>query len=248
MASHGDLMADKFDHTILIVDDEEQIGKALGRLMKQIGAKYVYMDSGQAGLDRIKSCSTPFSLIISDQRMPGMEGSRFLEKAKKITPNTIRYLLTGYADVDAVTQAVNKGSIHRYISKPWSNDAFIETVKAGLEQYELIIENDRLFKLAKAQNTKLFTLNTDLKKSSVVHQRAIIQRDKEIEQLKKRLEIGFENRNYINEIEALLKENNLLEKEKLNTLYAAIMAELFEQFQDIATRNGFEMPDTIPGG
>jgi len=248
MASHGDLMADKFDHTILIVDDEEQIGKALGRLMKQIGAKYVYMDSGQAGLDRIKSSSTPFSLIISDQRMPGMEGSQFLEKAKKITPNTIRYLLTGYADADAVTQAVNKGSIHRYISKPWSNDAFIETVKAGLEQYELIIENDRLFKLAKAQNTKLFTLNTDLKKSSVVHQRAIIQRDKEIEQLKKRLEVGFENRNYINEIEALLKENNLLEKEKLNTLYAAIMAELFEQFQDIATRNGFEMPDTIPGG
>jgi response regulator RpfG family c-di-GMP phosphodiesterase len=248
MAPHGGLMADKFDHTVLIVDDEEQIGKVLGRLMKQIGAKYVYMDSGQAGLDRIKSSSTPFSLIISDQRMPGMEGSEFLEKAKKITPNTIRYLLTGYADVDAVTQAVNKGSIHRYISKPWSNDAFIETVKAGLEQYELIIENDRLFKLAKAQNTKLFTLNTDLKKSSVVHQRAIIQRDKEIEQLKKRLEIGFENRNYINEIEALLKENNLLEKEKLNTLYAAIMAELFEQFQDIATRNGFEMPDTISGG
>jgi len=241
-------MADKFDHTILIVDDEEQIGKALGRLMKQIGAKYVYMNSGQAGLDRIKSASTPFSLIISDQRMPGMEGAQFLEKAKKITPNTIRFLLTGYADVDAVTQAVNEGSIHRYISKPWNNNALIETVKAGLEQYELIIENDRLFKLAKAQNAKLFTLNTDLKKSSIVHQKAIIQRDKEIQQLENRLELGFENRNYINEIETLLKENNLLEKEKLNTLYAAIMAELFEQFQDIATRNGFEMPDNIPGG
>ncbi len=241
-------MAYKFDHTILIVDDEEQVGKALGRLMKQIGAEYVYRDSGQAGLDKIKSSSTPFSLIISDQRMPGMEGVEFLEKAKKITPNTIRFLLTGYADVDAVTRAVNKGAIHRYIAKPWTNDAFIETVKSGLEQYELIIENDRLFKLAKAQNAKLFTLNTDLKKSSVVHQRAIIQRDKEIEQLKSRLEIGFENRNYINEIEALLKENNLLEKEKLNTLYTAIMAELFEQFQEIATRNGFEMPDNIPEG
>ena len=240
-------MAGKFDHTILIVDDEEQVGKALGRLMKQIGARYVYMDSGQAGLDRIRSAATPFSLIISDQRMPGMEGDEFLEKAKKITPNTIRFLLTGYADVDAVTKAVNKGSIHRYMTKPWNKDACIETIKAGLEQYELIIENERLFKLAKAQNAKLFALNTDLKKSSVVHQRAIIQRDKEVEQLKKRLEIGFENRNYINEIEALLKENNLLEKEKLNTLYAAIMAELFEQFQDIATRNGFEMPDNIPG-
>jgi len=109
------------------------------------------------------------------------------------------------------------------------------------------MENDRLFKLAKAQNTKLFTLNTDLKKSSIVHQKAIIQRDKEIEQLKKRLETGFENRNYINEIETLLTESNLMEKEKLNTLYAAIMSELFEQFQEIATRNGFEMPDHLPG-
>ena len=240
-------MAVKFDHTILIVDDEEQVGRALGRLMKQIGAKYVYMNSGQAGLDRIKSASTPFSLIISDQRMPGMEGAEFLATAKKLTPNTIRFLLTGYADVDAVTRAVNKGSIHRYIAKPWNKDVFIETVKAGLEQYELVMENDRLFKLAKAQNTKLFTLNTDLKKSSLVHQRAIGQRDKEIEHLKKSLELGFENRNYINEIEVLLRESNLMEKEKLNTLYAAITTELFEQFQDIATRNGFEMPDNMPG-
>ncbi|MBU0971972.1 MAG: response regulator [Proteobacteria bacterium] len=241
-------MTDKFDHTILIVDDEEQVAKSLGRLMKQMGVKYVYMASGQAGIDRIKSASTPFSLIISDQRMPEMEGSEFLAIAKKITPNTIRFLLTGYADVDAVTRAVNKGAIHRYITKPWNNNSLIETVKAGLEQYELVMENDRLFKLAKAQNAKLFTLNTDLKKSSVVHQRAIVQRDKEIEQLKKRLETGFQNRNYINEIEILLRENDLLGTDKLNTLHAAIIAELFEQFQDIATRNGFEMPDNIPGG
>lgn len=75
-----------------------------------------------------------------------------------------------------------------------------------------------------------------------------MSRDKEIAELKKRLDMGFENRNYINEIEALLKERDLLENEKLNTLYAATIAELFEQFQDIATRNGFEMPNTIPGG
>ena len=240
-------MIEKFDHTILIVDDEQQLGKALGRMMKQINVKYVYMESGQEGLERIKTASKPFSLIISDQRMPGMEGSEFLEKAKELTPNTIRFLLTGYADVDAVTRAVNKGSIHRYLSKPWNNKELIETVKAGLEQYELIMENDRLFKLAKAQNTKLYALNTELQKSSAVHKKAILQRDKDLTELKKRLEKGFENRNYINEIEAILKENNMLEKEKIDLIYTAAMAELFEQFQDIATRNGFEMPDNIPG-
>ncbi|MCG8615568.1 MAG: response regulator [Desulfobacterales bacterium] len=240
-------MAEKLDHIVLIVDDEEQVGRAVGRIMKQLRVKYVYMDSGQAALDRIKTASSPFSLIISDQRMPGMTGAQFLEKAKEAAPDTLRFLLTGYADVDAVTAAVNKGSIHRYIAKPWNNKEFIETVKAGLEQYELIVENDRLFKLAKAQNTKLYTLNKELKKSTAVHHKAISQRDKEIANLKKKLEIGFENRNYINEIEVMLKEHDMLEQEQINTLYAAIVAELFEQFQDIATRNGFEMPTQIPG-
>ncbi len=240
-------MPEQFDHTVLIVDDEEQIGKALGRLMKGIGAKYVYMPSGQEALDWMKKAEKPFSLILSDQRMPGMVGSVFLEKAKEISPDTIRYLITGYADVDAVTDAVNKGSIHRYISKPWDNKILAETVKAGLEQHELIMENHRLFALAKEQNAKLYTLNTDLKKSAAVHQKAILQKEKQISELKERLEKGFENRNYINEIEALLKKKNMIEQSKLNSLYAAIIAELYEQFQEIAVRNGFEMPQTVPG-
>ncbi len=241
-------MADKFDHTVLIVDDEEKIGRALGRLMKGIGAKYVYLDSGREALERLKSAEKPFSLILSDQRMPVMEGSVFLEKAKEIAPDTIRYLITGYADVDAVTDAVNKGSIHRYITKPWDNRVLAETVKSGLEQHEMIMENHRLFALAKEQNAKLYTLNKDLKKSAAVHKKAILQKDNQIKELNARLEKGFENRNYVNEMETLLKENQMIDQEKLNSLYVAIIAELYEQFQDIATRNGFEMPENIPGG
>lgn len=240
-------MADKFDHTVLIVDDEEQIGRSLGRIMKKIGAKYVYLDSGQAALDRMKSMEQPFSLILSDQRMPHMLGSEFLEKAKELSPNTIRYLITGYADVDAVTDAVNKGAIHRYIAKPWDNKVLADTVKAGLEQHEMIMENQRLFDLAKAQNAKLYSLNKELKKSAAVHQKAIIQKDKQIGELNARLERGFENRNYINEIETILKEKEMIAQDKLDSLYVAIVAELYEQFQDIATRNGFEMPEKIPG-
>ena len=240
-------MGSKFDHTVLIVDDEEQVGRALGRLMKNIGSKYVYMESGAKALERIKTASKPFSLILSDQRMPEMEGSVFLEKAKEIAPDTIRFLITGYADVEAVTDAVNKGSIHRYIGKPWDNKILSETVKAGLEQHEMIMENHKLFALAKEQNTKLYTLNKDLKKSAAVHKKAIVQKNKQLEELNARLKKGFENRNYINEMEDLLKENNMLDQGKLNSLYMAIIEELYEQFQDIATRNGFEMPESVPG-
>ncbi len=240
-------MAKKFDHTVLIVDDEEKVGRSLGRIMKGIKAKYVYMESGQAALDWMKSSEKPFSLILSDQRMPNMEGSVFLAKAKEIAPDTIRYLITGYADVDAVTDAVNKGSIHRYIAKPWDNKVLAETVKSGLQQYELIMENHRLFALAKEQNAKLYTVNTDLKKSAAVHKKAIVQKDKQIKELNARLSKGFENRDYINEIEALLKEQQMVSEDKLNMLYVALISELYEQFQDIATRNGFEMPENIPG-
>jgi len=179
--------------------------------------------------------------------MPGMPGSVFLEKAKEISPDTIRFLITRYTDVDAVTEAVNKGSIHRDISKPWDNKVLAETVKAGLEQHELIMENHRLFTLAKEQNAKLYALNTDLKKSAAVHQKALLEKEKQVAQLNVRLEKGFENRNYINEIETLLKQKEMMEEGKLNSLYAAIIAELFEQFQEIATRNGFEMPESMPG-
>ena len=241
-------MAEKFDHTVLIVDDEEQVGRALGRLMKGIGAKYVYLDSGIEALDRLKTASKPFSLILSDQRMPKMLGSVFLEKAKEVSPDTIRFLITGYADVDAVTDAVNKGSIHRYIAKPWDNKLLAETVKTGLEQHELIMENHKLFALAKEQNTKLYTVNMEFKKSAAVHKKAIVQKDKQISELNTKLEKGFENRNYINEMQALLKDKQMLDEGKLNSFYVAIIAELYEQFQDIATRNGFEMPENIPGG
>ena len=235
-------MVEKFDHTVLVVDDEEQVGKSLGRFLKSIGVKYVYMESGKLGLERMQTASKPFSLIISDQRMPEMTGSQFLEKAKEISPDTIRFLLTGYSDMDAITDAVNKGSIQKYVTKPWDNKTFETMIKSGLNQFELAMENDRLFKLAKDQNSKLYQLNTDLKDSSVTHEKTIEQLNSQIDELNRRMDKGFENRDYVNEIEALLNKKKMLDQEKLNFLYSALLSELYEQFQDIATRNGFEMP------
>ncbi len=238
-------MVEKFDHTVLVVDDEEQVGKSLGRFLKSIGVKYVYMESGKLGIERMQTASKPFSLIISDQRMPGMTGSEFLSRAKDVSPDTIRFLLTGYSDMDAITEAVNKGSIHKYITKPWDNKDFEIKIKSGLNQFELAMENDRLFKLAKDQNSKLYQLNSDLKNSSAIHKKALVKINSTIDKLKKMHDKGFENRDYVSEIEAVLKKYKMLEKKKLNSLYCALLSELYEQFQDIATRNGFEMPKEV---
>ena len=240
-------MSDTIDHTILIVDDEEKIGKSLGRLLRTIKIKYVYLDSGQSALERLKSTSTPFSLILSDQRMPGMTGAEFLEKAREIAPDTIRFLITGYADIDAVTDAVNKGAIHRYIAKPWDNDELLATVRYGLEQYALIMENHRLFQLAKSQNTQLYNLNISLKENTEKHKKMIIKLDQEIESLNNALNQESATPDIIDDIQAVLKEKKLFTEKGINTLYQAVINELYEQFQEIAVRNGFEMPDEISG-
>lgn len=239
-------MADRFDHTVLIVDDDAQVGKALCLVINRIHARPVYAASGRAALDAIKTASRPFSLILSDQRMPEMEGSVLLENVKLISPDTTRFLITGHSDTDAVTDAVNKGSIHRYITKPWDKAELIETVKAGLEQHELVVENHKLFALAKQQNAKLYRLNTRLKKSITSHKKALTLKDNQIGELKTRLKKDANSGHYLDEIKSFLKHERLDSREKLELFYAAILAELHEEFCNIAIRNGFEMPKDFP--
>jgi len=186
-------MALKYNHTLLLVDDEESITKSLQRLFRKEGYKIHTAASGQEGLEILKNAEKPFSLIISDQRMPGMTGAQFFEKAKKIFPDAIRILLTGYSDMDAIIEAVNKGEIHRYMTKPWNDEDMILQVRKALEEYELILENKRLIALTKKQNKELKELNARLEQKVEERSREIIQKNKELSQLNKELESSFYN-------------------------------------------------------
>jgi len=235
-------MTKGFNHTILIVDDEEKIGKALERLVKKIGVRSFYAASGTQALDFIQKLEVPLSIILSDQRMPGMEGTQFLEKARAITPETVRFLITGYADINAISDAVNRGAVHRFITKPWDNDDLLEMIKSGLQYYELVVENRNLFALAKKQNTRLYNLSQELKQKAAAHKQVIIRKEKQIIQLKKRLEKGGDEANYLEQIENLLEENQMLEQDRIALCYRAVMKDFFLKFKDLAARNGFFMP------
>ena len=141
------------------MDDERAITRALNRLFRKQGYTILTAESGREALEYLQQCKAPVSLIISDQRMPEMDGLQFLAKARELCPGAIRYLLTGYSDCDAVIEAVNKGEIHRYLTKPWNDEDLLLQVRQSLEHYELTIENQRLAAINMAQNRELQTIH-----------------------------------------------------------------------------------------
>ena len=161
-------MSLKCKHTMLIVDDEKAITDALQRLFRKAGYNILAASKGREGLEMLKKAESPVSLIISDQRMPEMSGSEFLEKAKEIFPDAIRFLLTGYSDMDAIVDAINKGEIHRYFTKPWNDDDLLLQVRESLDHYELKKVNKKLEKsfmsTVKVLSSFVETLNPHLGK------------------------------------------------------------------------------------
>lgn len=145
---------------ILCVDDEPSILSALRRLFRAHGFTVVAAESGQAGLELLQT--EPIDLVISDMRMPHMDGVVFLEHVRQQKPDTPRLLLTGYADIASITGAINRGEIYRYIAKPWDDNDIILTVQDALDRSALLQEKKRLEALVTAHNEELKILNASL--------------------------------------------------------------------------------------
>jgi CheY-like chemotaxis protein len=128
-------------HTLLIVDDETDI---LNTLRHQFRKTYFVLTACSAAAAVELLAQNDVHVIISDQRMPGMSGDVFLRHARRIRPNAIRILFTGYADIQAVIKAVDEGDIFRYILKPWDATELEGIIRQAAEQYDLVTERDRL--------------------------------------------------------------------------------------------------------
>jgi response regulator RpfG family c-di-GMP phosphodiesterase len=149
--------------SVLLVDDEENILRSLQRLlMDEDDIEVVTATSGEEGLKLLPGLAN-LGVIVSDQRMPGMTGALFLEKARTITPDASRIILTGYADVSAAVDAINKGGAWRYLAKPWNDEELVRVIHEALERYRIIMENRRLNALVAKQNQELEEWNTNLK-------------------------------------------------------------------------------------
>lgn len=147
---------------ILLVDDEPNVISALRRLLRPHAYQVKTAEGGEQALNILET--EPIDLIVSDMRMPGMNGAQLLAKARTHWPDTLRILLTGYADISSAISAINEGGIYRYIAKPWSDDELLSVIRQALEWRGLQQEKLRLEALTQAQNEALRDLNVNLEK------------------------------------------------------------------------------------
>ncbi len=137
---------------ILIVDDQVQILNSLRRLLRTDYEVFT-AESGPKGLEILDQ--EPIALILSDQRMPGMDGVTFLTKAKTLRPDAVRLMITGYADIDATIDAINRANIFQYISKPFEPDELRQVVASAAEHYRLQRKNEQLHQQLLEANRRL---------------------------------------------------------------------------------------------
>jgi response regulator RpfG family c-di-GMP phosphodiesterase len=148
------------ERTLLLVDDEENITSALVRLLRRDGYTILRANSGKEGLELL--AQNKVGVIISDQRMPEMTGVEFLSKVKELYPDTVRIVLSGYTELNSVTDAINRGAIYKFLTKPWEDELLSANVKEAFQHHEMKMENARLSRELQQANDKLLEINRDL--------------------------------------------------------------------------------------
>ncbi len=147
-------------HKILFVDDEENILKALSRLMRKSGYESFFAQSGKEALELIKK--DQFSVVVTDMRMPEMSGLDLVKAANEVDQLSVKIILSGYSEIDDIMSAVNGGHIHSYITKPWQETGLMITLMNGCDLFERRMKEKELLQELKDKNDQLRELNNNL--------------------------------------------------------------------------------------
>ncbi len=169
--------------TILLVDDEESILNSLRRLLRGQPYEVLLATSGEQALDIM--AKQPVDLVMSDARMPNMDGATLLAHIHQRHPDTLRILLTGYADLTMIVKAINDGQIDRYISKPWHDEELLLTLRQSLAYQRSERERLHLVQETWEQNEELRLLNATLEKH-------VASRTAELQQTADMLDLAYE--------------------------------------------------------
>jgi len=147
-------------HTILVIDDEEQTVRAVRHLFRR-RYKVLGATRGADGLELMKS--NPVSVVLCDQRMPGMNGAEFFEQVRTHYPDTVRILITAYSDIQALVRSVNRGQIFGYLAKPWNTEELEQVVDTAVAHRQLIDDKRTMTAELAVKNDALQRVNRELR-------------------------------------------------------------------------------------
>jgi CheY-like chemotaxis protein len=126
--------------TLLLIDDEQNILNSLKRLFRRENFRVLTANSGREALELL--AVNEVQVIISDQRMPEMSGVELLSRVKELYPDTVRIVLSGYSELSTVTEAINRGAIWKYLSKPWDDDKLRDEVRRAFREARGAVEGN----------------------------------------------------------------------------------------------------------
>ena len=129
-------------HRIMLVDDELNILSALRRALVEESYETDLFTDVHEALNRAEC--VPYDLVLTDFRMPAMDGIAFLNAFKEVQPETIRLIMSAYADLELMFRAINEAEVYRFIGKPWHDFGLREAISRALEHHDLIAEHQRL--------------------------------------------------------------------------------------------------------
>ncbi|KAF0191823.1 MAG: response regulator receiver [Gammaproteobacteria bacterium] len=155
-------------YNIMLVDDEQNILSALRRVLaKQRDWEVEVYSSAKEALRR--ATTKNFDLFLSDFRMPEMDGVQFLTEVKALQPEAMRLILSGYTDLQALMDAINKANIYRFVTKPWNDFDLVTVIRQALEYRDVLVENRRLADRVREQGEELDRRKLALERLKVEH-------------------------------------------------------------------------------
>lgn len=195
------LRTQKTSRTLLLVDDEQNVLSALKRLLRRDGYRILTANSAQEGLEVL--AGNQVDVILSDQRMPGMNGVEFLRTAKITYPDTVRIVLSGYTELQSVTDAINEGAVYRFLTKPWEDQLLRNHIEEAFQHKEMADENRRLHLQVRTTNQNLATANRQLEEVLKQQRQQIIRDEASLDIVREALQhvplpvIGLDDDNMV---------------------------------------------------
>lgn len=130
------------ERSILFVDDETGVLRSLQRLLRREPVKVYTAEDGHQAMHLL--ADSKIHVVVADQRMTGMSGTEFLKRVRLSHPDTVRCILSGYAETHAILEAINEGNVYRFIAKPWDDEELVQVLGECLDEYEMRAQNSLL--------------------------------------------------------------------------------------------------------